>query len=270
MTFRGETLSLAAARAVLRALREQPVAPHVERIGTELRRGFEQARAEKGVGAQLLGHESRLTLAFHDQAGIEREQAHALFLESCAEHGILTNGNFMPSAAHDDDAVGRTLRAFEAALSRIGELVTDARRMTGEAIALGFRAAGEGAGWSGGSLDTVGAHRGRLEIAGWLLTEDGPPEVVEAVNEDGAIAVARAVPRPDVAKAHAAIPDAGMAGFTLSLPERDFAREDDYAFTLRARRGTRVLFSCRMARLRSEHESPEHRPRWGGDSTLHL
>jgi radical SAM protein with 4Fe4S-binding SPASM domain len=270
MTFRGETLSLAAARAVLRALREQPVAQHVARIGAELRGGFDRACAEYGVGARLLGHESRMTLAFHDQAGIERDQAQALFLEGCAAHGVLTNGNLMPSAAHDDRAVERTLRAFENALSRIGELVTSAKGTLAEAIVLGFRAAGEDERWSRGSLDTVGAHAGRLEIAGWLLTEDGPPEVVEAVHDDGAIATARAVPRPDVARAHPAIPGAGMAGFNLSAPARDFARGDDYSFTLRARRGDHVIFSCRLARLHSEHQSAEHRPTLGEDGTLHL
>jgi hypothetical protein len=276
MTFRGETLSLAAARAVLCTLREQPVAPQVERIGGELRRGFERACAEAGVGADLLGHESRMTFAFHDQAGIEREQAHALFLEGCAEHGILTNGNLLPSAAHDDEAVERTVRGFEAALSRIGGLVADARRTIYEAIESGFRAAGEDAEegqaerWSGGFLDLVRVEPGRLEICGWLLREDGPPEVVEAVHDDGAIAVGAPTPRPDVAQVHTATPGAGAAGFNLSLPARDFARGDDYSFTLRARRGDHVLFSCRMARVHSEHQSAEHRPTWGEDGTLHL
>ncbi len=71
MTFRGETLSLAAARAVLGALRDQPVAPHVARVGAQVREGFERACAGTGIRARLEGHESRMTFSFHHDAGIE-------------------------------------------------------------------------------------------------------------------------------------------------------------------------------------------------------
>ena len=269
MTFRGETLSLAAARAVLNVLREQPVAPHLEQVGSTLRAGFEQACATAGMNARLLGHESRMTFAFADQAGVSREQASAMFLETCAEHGILTNGNLLPSAAHNDDAVERTLRAFDAATARIGELVTDASRTLAEAVTLGFRTGPDGR-WYGGSIDTVGIHYGRLELTGWLLTADGPPDVVEAVTDEGEAIAATTVPRPDVAQAHAAVPGAGAAGFSLSLAERRFTPEGHYRFALRARRGDEVVFECRIVRLPSEHTSPGYRPVIDGDGVLHL
>ena len=276
MTFRGETLSLAAARAVLQTVRDQPAAPHLERIGAALRSGFEEACARTGVNARLLGHESRMAFAFADQAGIDREQAEAMFLESCAEHGVLTNGTLLPSTAHDDDAVRRTLDAFEAAVARIGELVGDATRAMGDAIKHGFEAAAAEAGgeqaaqWCGGCLDTIGIRYGRLEISGWLLTGEGPADVVEAVTDDGETAVATTAPRPDVAQVHATVPGAASAGFNLSLPQRRFAPEGDYSFTLRARRGERTVFTCRITRLQSEHEQPGHRPAVDGDGTLRL
>jgi acetylornithine/succinyldiaminopimelate/putrescine aminotransferase len=273
MTFRGETLSLAAAKAVLETLQERPVAFHLERIGARLRHGFEQARARTGVSAELLGHESRMTFAFSDEAGVQRDQALGLFLETLAEHRILTNGNLLPSAAHDGEAVDRTVAAFDAALSRIGELVTDARRAIAGAIALGFRAAaedGEPAQWSAGFLDMIGVHFGRLEICGWLLTADGPPDVVEAVADDGSVVPGNASHRPDVAAVHAEIPGAAAAGFDLSLPERRFAREGDYSLTLRAMRGDQVLLSCPIARRQADHRSCDHRPTLGEDGTLYV
>ena len=87
MTFRGETLSLAAARAVLQTVKDEPVAPHLALIGGQLRRGFDAACAQAGVRARLLGHDSRMAFAFEDDAGVEAAQAEALFLEVCARGG---------------------------------------------------------------------------------------------------------------------------------------------------------------------------------------
>jgi len=66
------------------------------------------------------------------------------------------------------------------------------------------------------------------------------------------------------------VPGAASAGFNLSLPQRRFAPEGDYSFTLRARRGERTVFTCRITRLQSEHEQAGHRPAVDGDGTLRL
>src|SRR5205085_1538106 len=52
MTFRGETLSLAAARAVLGVISAQPVAEHLAAVGAAVREGFARACATHGVLAQ--------------------------------------------------------------------------------------------------------------------------------------------------------------------------------------------------------------------------
>src|SRR5262245_50401905 len=64
MTYRGETLSLAAARAVLDVFEREPVAAHLERVGRALIAGFSEACARTGVEAALRGPPARTTLAF--------------------------------------------------------------------------------------------------------------------------------------------------------------------------------------------------------------
>ncbi len=64
MTWRSETLSLAAAKCVLRLLEERPVLPHLVSVGERLRSGFDTAARELGVAARLTGHPSRLAITF--------------------------------------------------------------------------------------------------------------------------------------------------------------------------------------------------------------
>ena len=271
MTFRGETLSLAAARAVLQTLREEPVAPHVARVGAELHSGFEQACADAGVRARLLGHESRMAFAFEHDAGVEAGQAQALFLEQCARDGILTNGSLMPSLAHDDGAVARTLAAFTAAAARVGGVVGAGRSTIGASMAHYFSQSDDADGGSAnGFLDSVWVEHGRLRLCGWMLLDDGPPDAIEAVAADGTVAVATREQRPDLAQAYPTTAGAESAGFTLSLPAREFAPEGDYAFTLRARQGDRERFACSAVRLRDEHRAADHHPTRGEDGVLHL
>lgn len=271
MTFRGETLSLAAARVVLQTLREEPVAPHVARVGAELRSGFDEACADAGVRARLLGHDSRMAFSFENDAGIEAGQAQAVFLEQCAREGILTNGSLLPSLAHDDRAVSRTLSAFAAAATRVGELVAGGRGTIGESMAQCFsRNGNSGGGRAAGFLDSVWAEPDHLRICGWMLLEDGPPDAIEAVAEDGTLVVASRDHRPDVAEAYPSTPDAASAGFSLSLAAPVFAPQGDYTFTLRARHGDHERFACRAVRLREEHRSADHHPTRGEGGVLHL
>src|SRR4030095_2835076 len=76
----------------------------------------------------------------------------------------------------------------------------------------------------------------RLEVVGWLLLGDGPPDTIEAVATGGEKRTAARVDRPDVAEVFPAIPDAAGSGFRVTLPATIFAPQGDYDFTLQARR----------------------------------
>jgi hypothetical protein len=134
-------------------------------------------------------------------------------------------------------------------------------------VRAGFAADARGA---TGFLDAVRAGRGTLEITGWLLLPDGPPELVEAISADGVTAVAAGADRPDLAAAHPHIPHARGAGFHLTLPARAFAPEGDYAFTLRAALRGREVFYCRAVRLAAEHRAIDRHPTRDAEGVLHL
>ena len=117
LTFRGETLSLAAARACLRICATEPVAEHVALVGERVRAAFTAAAAAAGVQARLVGPSCRMTFAFDRQGPLLPLGLQTLFVQECTVHGVLTNGNLLPSYAHDDRALATTEAAFERALA---------------------------------------------------------------------------------------------------------------------------------------------------------
>ena len=123
LTYRGERLSLAAARATLEVWRTEPVAEHLARVGTELREHFDAACVRVGVDAQLTGPPARTTLAFAEAGGLSGIGLMTLFVQECLRAGVLTNGNFLPSLAHDERALEETRAAFDAALETVARAV---------------------------------------------------------------------------------------------------------------------------------------------------
>lgn len=121
LTFRGESLSLAAAKATLRVCRDEPVAEHVGRIGDRIREGVDESARELGVPVRLLGPSPRMT--FHID-GDERLSEHVLltlFLQECLKRGVLHNCNLFPSYAHQEADVEQTNEVFRSALEVVGQ-----------------------------------------------------------------------------------------------------------------------------------------------------
>jgi radical SAM protein with 4Fe4S-binding SPASM domain len=264
MTFRGETLSLAAARAVLETIRDEPVTGHVAEIGSQVRAAFDRACAEHGVRGELRGPEARMTFYFDDHGVVASAAIKAVFLRECARNEVFTNGNFMPTYAHDGEAVDRTERAFERAITAVASLVENSQRTVTEAIAAGFSAARPVAeGLPGGFLEVLREGKMGLAVEGWMLLENGGPDAIELVSDTGEVVVAAAVDRPDLANAFPQVEGAQGAGFSATLPASTFAREGNYEFTLRAREGNDVVFSGRVVR-NPGRRSPIDGPRFDG------
>jgi glutamate-1-semialdehyde 2,1-aminomutase len=251
MTYRGETLSLAAARAVLRTVRETPVAEHLGYIGGLVRSSFDRACTATGVNAALLGPEARMTFAFGDEATVSYERREAAFVLECARRGILTNGNILPSLPHDEDAVARTEEAFGPALEQVKTLTDAAAGAIGRAVRTGFERCGtrsaDHPGAAAGFFDYARDDGRQLVLRGWLLAGDEPC-TIEAIGPRGAVRTGNRFERPDVAAAFPAVAGALHAGFALVLPWEDFSGRDRYAFTVRARHGDHTLFLCPVER----------------------
>jgi glutamate-1-semialdehyde aminotransferase len=274
MTFRGETLSLAAARAVLDLLRREPVTQHLARVGASVRAAFAAACHDHGVRATLMGPDARMTFDFHYDGGFGPMQIETYFLHECARNGVLTNGNVLPSFAHDERALETTAKAFDGALRAVASRVLAGRRALAEAVGAGFAAAGTvtGNGLPAGSIDALGDDGHSLLVSGWVLLEQGPPDTVELLPAggpaSGSVRAAQVV-RADVATAFPRVDRAERAGFSATLPLERFGPGDGYEFTLRALRDGTVVFACPIARG-NEPAAALMPPRLDAGGTLRL
>lgn len=270
MTFRGETLSLAAARAVLSTLRDEPVTEHLSGIGRQLKDGLARASADTGIRSELMGPDARLTLAFWDHGPVMREDLTLAFILECARHGVLTNGMVLPSYAHDEAAVTRTIAAFEAALGSLAETAAAADSAMRDAMRAGFSMGNgdHGEGLATGWIDVMRVDGEQMSIAGWMLLDDGWPDVVEFVSATGERLVAEPEKRPDLRTAFPQIDGSENGGYRVSLPKQVFGQNGTWDITIRGQRDAETVFSCRIKR---EHEPARalRAPHWSGD-TMHV
>ena len=126
LTFRGETLSLAAARACLRVIAEQDVCAHLATIGRQLRAILAQACRSTGVEASLTGPEARLTVTVGRAGRLLPLGLQTWCVQECVRRGVLTTGNFLPSLAHGDAALAATAAAFRGALAAVASAIAAA------------------------------------------------------------------------------------------------------------------------------------------------
>jgi glutamate-1-semialdehyde 2,1-aminomutase/spore coat polysaccharide biosynthesis protein SpsF len=274
MTFRGETLSLAAARAVIRLLLDVPVAEHLEQIGGQVRRAFDEACAVAGVSAQLLGPEARMTFVFGDQAAVPHERLEAEFVLGCARRQVLTNATILPSLAHDAEAVALTEAAFSGALEQVKVVVDAGAQAMAEAVGAGFERCGLPPNGPqrapAGYIEAARDEHTRLLVRGWLLADDEGPCTIEFRSPHGNTCVADRLERPDVASVYEGVPGASQSGFAVALSREDFVVSDHWDFEIRAHRGDRNLFYLRVLRPAAHLAAEPLSAHLDGDGILHL
>jgi glutamate-1-semialdehyde aminotransferase len=248
MTFRGETLSLAAARAVLEFMKVHDVAGRLRETGEKLRSRFAAVAKAHKVGVKLAGPAARMTAVFDPVPALDPDAMRALFVQECLKRGVFTNGNMLPSFAHDDVAIERTIEGVDGAVAVLAEAIRrgaicDERPQGGAMFApRAMAATGFVEGWR--------ENRERIQLNGWILLPEAAPTAI-TVRTCGAEIHASEVPRPDLAGAFPTVRNAGRAGFVVELP-RDLspnAREDE--LTLCAWRGDQLAFRCKVVRSRT-------------------
>jgi dTDP-4-amino-4,6-dideoxygalactose transaminase/glutamate-1-semialdehyde aminotransferase len=120
LTHGGETLSLAAARAVLDAIADGEVLAGIERRGLRLRDGIASLAEGHGLGARVAvsGEPQRAVVRFTGADPL----ADRSFVQQClVERSILFNGSMFVCARHRDEDVEYTLEAFDQALGVLAE-----------------------------------------------------------------------------------------------------------------------------------------------------
>ena len=240
MTCRGETLSLASARAALEVYATEPISERVAAVGRRVAAGIHEAAAKERIPLRLVGHPARLELEFRDRGNVTKSAALGLFVQQCLERGVITNGLILPTAAHDDAAIDTTIRAAQEAL-RVVRLAAEGKA---QALPPPFGPS------TVGFLDWAKVEDGELEVVGWILPIGGPPDSVELVDSTGGTFEAALVVRTDVAEAYRGNAGAGRCGFVVRVPVG--AEVAGATWTLRARRGGKVVYRGRLvAGLRS-------------------
>lgn len=121
LTYRGELLSLAAAKASLEVIRNEPVIERLFATGERLRQGFAAAAAHHGIEARLSGPSPRLQIDLGAHGGMSAIAQASLLIQECLKRGVLTNGAFNPCYAHDDRDIAQTIDALDAALAKLAQ-----------------------------------------------------------------------------------------------------------------------------------------------------
>ena len=117
-TFGGETLSLAAAKAVMTLLKTEPVAKHIWDMGTLWMDGFNAMIKEDGGFpdlVQLHGHPPRSVLKFND------ELLRAIFMQEACLRGVLFGVPIFPMYTWTSQTVDAMIKASHSALEVVAE-----------------------------------------------------------------------------------------------------------------------------------------------------
>lgn len=121
MTYGGDALGLAAARAVLDELATQPVIEHLWTLGARWLSAARAAVAASGVAVTVGGAAPRSHFAFESQAGCDAVEVRSLFLQECVKRGVLFGAPVFMSWAHTDVDVDRTAAVVADALAVVAQ-----------------------------------------------------------------------------------------------------------------------------------------------------
>jgi len=116
-TYGGEALSLAACNATITTFREKKVIPHMWKMSSLLKEGFNKIIKEMDLDAQCLGYYPRLKLVFKDKNGNDSLLYKSLFIQTLIENNIFMNPNtILLSYSHSKANISYTLKIMEKSL----------------------------------------------------------------------------------------------------------------------------------------------------------
>lgn len=125
-TFKGEAYSFAAAREALDIYREQDIPARIGSFGNRLRRMIHRICADVRLPAEVIGPPYRMMLVFREENARRRTLMRTLVHQELLRQGVLTTQNLLlPSAAHDEEALEATHRAFAHALERLAVVLEE-------------------------------------------------------------------------------------------------------------------------------------------------
>jgi len=128
-TMGGETLSLAAANAVLDKMKREPVVATMRARGEEIVRGLEALLAKHGAGgfARVAGDPTWSFLLVSDAPHATSFELKTLLLQEMFARGVLTLGTHNMSYAHGSQDVATLLRVYDEVLPLLVQSAQDGR-----------------------------------------------------------------------------------------------------------------------------------------------
>lgn len=142
MTYSGDTLGLAAAKATITELLEKPVIDHIWDMGRVLHNGINSAAEDLGVGLRIIGQPCRGGILATNEKGEEDFTLKSLFLQETVKRGVLFGGPVFISYSHTVEDIERTVQAATEALEVMKKAVRSGRPETfleGEPVGTVFR-----------------------------------------------------------------------------------------------------------------------------------
>jgi glutamate-1-semialdehyde 2,1-aminomutase len=126
-TFGGETLSLAAAKAVISKMQREPVLASLRCQGEKIRDGVSRLISRHGCDDFLAvsGHPTWTFMNFRDVDGAGMWEIKTLFLQEIFARGFLTIGTHNVSYAHTDGDVDHLLGAYDEIFSLLRRGIDD-------------------------------------------------------------------------------------------------------------------------------------------------
>jgi glutamate-1-semialdehyde aminotransferase len=114
-TFGGETLSLAAAKAVLTKLRREPVIETLRERGRKIQEGVARIIGASGLDGVIgvSGHPTWSFLQFREKPPFSNWEIKTLFIQEVFRRGVYTLGTHNMSYAHSEEDVAELLACYE-------------------------------------------------------------------------------------------------------------------------------------------------------------
>ena len=126
-TFGGETLSLAAAKAVLAKLQREPVIQTLKTRGGKIFDGVTRIVSENKLGnlITISGHPTWSFLQFTDAGGFTTWDIKTFFIQEMFKRGIYALGTHNLSYAHSDADIGSLLTCYSEVFPLIHSVISD-------------------------------------------------------------------------------------------------------------------------------------------------
>jgi glutamate-1-semialdehyde 2,1-aminomutase len=125
-SYGGETLSLAAAAAVMDELKNKSVVKHCWKLGEKLTKEFNQISEEEGVDIKMNGLPVRSFIVAKDENGKQSLQIQSLFYQEMIKRGVLFGlGAVLLSFSHSENHINQTLKASRISMKIVKKAIKE-------------------------------------------------------------------------------------------------------------------------------------------------